>query len=91
MAVEAGRAWSGALGGQVSGWRTRVYEATGRLAAVSIAKAAVRLPEGGTFEEYCAMSPPRDARKEARPSFPPLPPPPPKTCLRHACRRERSM
>ena len=64
----------GPRGGQVSGWRTRVYEATGRLAAVSIAKAAVKLPEGGTFEEYCAMSAPRDARQEARPSLPPLPP-----------------
>lgn len=43
-----------------------MYEATGRLAAVSITKAPLRLPDGGTFEEYCAMTPPLDARHEVQ-------------------------
>lgn len=42
-----------------------MYEATGKLVAVSITKAAIRLPAACTFEEYCAMSFPEDAKHEA--------------------------
>lgn len=49
---------------KVSGWKTRVYEATGKLIAVSITKAAIRLSPSCTFEEYCAMTFPVDARQE---------------------------
>ncbi|WIA08298.1 hypothetical protein OEZ85_007741 [Tetradesmus obliquus] len=49
------RGWlGGALTEKVEGWKCAVYEAAGKLLAVSTSKARLRLPKGASFDDYLA-------------------------------------
>ncbi|KAF6263147.1 GPCR-chaperone-domain-containing protein [Scenedesmus sp. NREL 46B-D3] len=49
------RGWLGGnMTEKVEGWRCTVFEATGKVLAVSTSKARLRLPQGATFEDYLA-------------------------------------
>eukprot|EP00884_Botryococcus_braunii_P006876 jgi/Botrbrau1/1618/Bobra.0185s0033.1 len=59
----------GWLGGEaterIEGWRTRLYEATGKMKTVSIEKGAINIPINATWEEYLEMKFPEDVVTEA--------------------------
>ncbi|CAL8467988.1 g7526 [Coccomyxa elongata] len=49
---------------KIEGWKTYVYEAAGKMKAVTITKAPISLQEGATFEDYLAMKPEEDSVRE---------------------------
>ncbi|BDA42329.1 Ankyrin repeat domain-containing protein 13B [Coccomyxa sp. Obi] len=49
---------------KIEGWKTFVYEAAGKMKAVTITKAPISLQEDATFEDYLAMEPEEDSVRE---------------------------
>ncbi|KAK9802714.1 hypothetical protein WJX73_010521 [Symbiochloris irregularis] len=54
----------GWLGGDqtenIEGWKTKVYEATGKINAITTRKGRVTIPAGSTFEDYLTLEPEED-------------------------------
>ncbi|CAD7700140.1 unnamed protein product [Ostreobium quekettii] len=59
------KGWAGGvLSEKIEGWTTKVYEASGKMMAVTCVKQDWRIPRLATFEEYLAINMPQDTSME---------------------------
>lgn len=54
----------GVLSEKIEGWNTKVYEASGKMVAVTCLKGDWQIPAHATFEEYLEMQMPEDTSVE---------------------------
>lgn len=54
----------GVLSEKIEGWNTKVYEASGKMMAVTFLKGDWRIPSEASFEEYLEMKVPEDTSVE---------------------------
>ena len=54
----------GVLSEKIEGWNTKVYEASGKMVAVTFLKGDWHIPSNTTFEEYLEMNVPEDTSVE---------------------------